>query len=57
MDTWLEEEDVARLFKIVNGELSEDFTTYDEVVEFKRLVDQAIVNKPKLCYSSKESLQ
>jgi hypothetical protein len=57
MDTWLEEEDIARLFKIVNEELTEDFTTHDEVMEFKRLIDQVVATKPLPGYNRGNTLQ
>ena len=38
-DTWLEEEDVERLWAVVHGDLPETATSADEIDEFKRWVE------------------
>lgn len=54
MDTWLQQEDIVRLFKIINNELPEHFTTYGEVKEFQRLINQAVDKKMETKYTSPE---
>jgi hypothetical protein len=51
MDTWLEQKDIERLFKITSGELSESFTTQEELLEFERLINVAVANKKKMGYT------
>ena len=37
-DSWLEEEDVQRLWDVCHGVLPESAATFDEIKEFERLV-------------------
>ena len=45
LDSWLNEDDVQRLWDVVHGELPEEFATYDEITEFGRIVMHAAMKK------------
>ena len=44
-ESWLDPEDVDRLWRVVHGELPEVAATSDELVEFERLVVHAAMLK------------
>lgn len=41
-DTWLTDSDINRLWKVINGELSEDYCTVGEIEELQGLIAQII---------------
>lgn len=45
IDTWLNQSDIERIYKVVQGELSEEFVTFDEIKEFKNVLTQVYANK------------
>lgn len=44
-DTWLSEEDIERVWRVTQGELSEDFTTLEELIEFQNVLLLAYQHK------------
>lgn len=44
-DSWLEEDDVQRIWDVAHGLLPENAATMDELVEFERLVQHAAMLK------------
>jgi hypothetical protein len=44
-DSWLDAEDVDRLWRVVHGELPETAATADEIMEFQRVVTHAAMLK------------
>lgn len=44
-DSWLEEEDVQRIWDVAHGLLPETAATIDELEEFQRLVEHAAMLK------------
>jgi hypothetical protein len=38
LDTWLQEDDVQRLWQVCHGLLPETAATFDEIKEFERIV-------------------
>jgi hypothetical protein len=44
-DSWLDADDVDRLWKVVHGELPETAATADEIDEFHRVVTHAAMLK------------
>lgn len=43
--SWLEEEDIERIWNLVHGNGREDNTTAEELAEFQRLIDSAIAKR------------
>ncbi len=41
IESWLEPEDIPRLWAVVHGELPETAATAEEIYEFKRIVEHA----------------
>lgn len=56
MDTWLEQKDIDRLFDVAEGKLPEYFTSKEELIEFQRLIDNAVEQKKNLGYNKKTNL-
>ena len=48
-DTWLSDNDIVRLGKVITGELSEDFCTLNEIEELRSLVVQIVDQKYNIC--------
>lgn len=44
-DTWLSEADVKRIYKVCTGELSDAYTSEDELSEFSRVIEHAAMIK------------
>lgn len=47
-DTWLNDSDIERIWKVVHGELPEFFVSKEEMEEFASVVDQAGKKKWKI---------
>jgi hypothetical protein len=45
LDTWLQEDDVQRLWQVCHGLLPETAATFDEIKEFERVVMHAAMLK------------
>lgn len=45
VDTWLDEDDVQRLWAVAHGELPEEFASGDELDEFLRVVEAVAMAK------------
>jgi hypothetical protein len=45
LESWLEEDDIQRIWDVVHGNLPESAATADEIEEFSRLVTHAAMIK------------
>lgn len=46
-DTWLEDRDIERIWKVIHGELPLEFCSKEEMDEFSNIIEQAGKNKWK----------